>query len=174
MFHRLQDRAGDKVIRTTASSLHEFAKILRPDQVESELIPIYNYLRQLEDDVREKLYEHFDDILENLDPELAWKLYIDVADSWKNNTLGGWRVRERIALHFPALLKIFRHQPDLDRVLDMFASAVIDPFAAVRDAVTEGVPKAYLILEHGTEHAARLRSILVDLGNSSSYRQRMT
>jgi serine/threonine-protein phosphatase 4 regulatory subunit 1 len=58
----------------------------------------------------------------------------------------------------------------------MIRDALRDPFAAVRDAATYAIPTTYTILgEGGNEDVARgFRDMLLDMGDSSSYRQRVT
>jgi serine/threonine-protein phosphatase 4 regulatory subunit 1 len=128
-------------MRTTASSLHEFAKILNPDQVARDILPVVKRCLNADDDIRERLFEHIDAVLLGMGKDDAWDLFKTLADGWRNETLGGWRAREKLAAHFPSFLKTFYKTPRLDAVLDIFQLALIDPFAAVRLAATEGVSR---------------------------------
>lgn len=141
LYVRLQERAGEKVMRTLASSLHELAKILHPDQVERDLLPVYERCLRRDDDIRERIFEHIDDILSNVSADVGWKLFLELASAWKEGTLGGWRAREKLASHIPSFLSTFRDQEDLNHVLDMIRDSLLDPFSAVRQAAVQGVSR---------------------------------
>ncbi|WVQ85483.1 hypothetical protein IAT38_007648 [Cryptococcus sp. DSM 104549] len=175
LFRRLQGRAGDKVLRTTASMLHELAKILDPDQVVEDLLPVYERLLDESEDIRERVYEHADVIVASVPTTYGWELFRNLAVGWKEGTLGGWRAREKLALHIPSFLKTFQGWEGVEEVLEMMRDALLDPFAAVRDAATHGIPRAYEVLGDGDTTIAHLfRSILLDLGSSPSFKQRLT
>ncbi|WVF70859.1 hypothetical protein IAT40_005653 [Kwoniella sp. CBS 6097] len=174
LFQRLQDRAGDKVLRTTASSLHELAKILRPQQVVSDLLPIYTRLLGGSEEIRERVFEHVDVIIDSVPIEVGWRLFRHLAQGWKEAMLGGWRAREKLALHIPSFLKTFESWDRVEEVLEMMQDALLDPFAAVRDAATKGIPAAYEVLGTKSDVAKRFRDILLDLGDSSVFKRRLT
>ncbi|WVQ97218.1 hypothetical protein IAU59_004328 [Kwoniella sp. CBS 9459] len=174
LFQRLQDRAGDKVLRTTASSLHELAKILRPQQVVSDLLPIYTRLLGGSEEIRERVFEHVDVIIDSVPIDIGWRLFRHLAQGWKEGMLGGWRAREKLALHIPSFLKTFESWARVEEVLEMMQDALLDPFAAVRDAATKGIPAAYEVLGTKSNVAKRFRDILLDLGDSSVFKRRLT
>lgn len=95
-------------MRILAASLHELAKILDPDQVASDLLPVYRRCITCNDEIRERVYEHVDVIISQVKPEVGWDVFQDLADSWRNGSLGGWRAREQLALHLPKCLEMFR------------------------------------------------------------------
>lgn len=174
MFHRLQERGTDKVLTTIASFLHELAKILKPEQVAEDLLPVYTRLIDAKDDIRERVFEHADVFVAGLPAELGWMTFLGLAEAWKCDTLGGWRAREAVALHIPAFLELFvARDIDVSPILQMTSSALLDKFAAVRDAAIKGIPQSYITL-NGTGFAAPFRDMLLDLSTASSYRQRVT
>ncbi|ODN84132.1 hypothetical protein L202_00141 [Cryptococcus amylolentus CBS 6039] len=176
LFHRLVDRAGDRVLRIVAAFLHELAKILTPTQVVQDILPVYTVLLACGEDIRERVFEHVDSIVGAVPIEYGWELFRNLAQAWKDETLGGWRAREKLALHLPSFLKTFQYWNGIGEVLEMMRSAFLDPFAAVRDAATLGIPAAYQVLnvEVHSQSAEKFRHILLDLGSSPSYRQRLT
>jgi serine/threonine-protein phosphatase 4 regulatory subunit 1 len=174
LHQRLQDRAGDKIMRILAASLHELAKILTFDQVEADLLPVYKRCLTCNDEIRERVYEHVDVIVTRLRPEVAWELFQDLAKAWKNGTLGGWRAREQLALHLPSFLETFREVHKGEQVLEVLLDALLDPFAAVREGVTQKIPPAYVVLGDESPVAVKFRNMLLDLSISSHYRRRLT
>jgi hypothetical protein len=63
----------------------------------------------------------------------------------------------------------------MGRILEMTRDALKDPFAAVRDAVTHGIPHAHTILSEGAFEVARgFREMLLDMSTSPVFRQRVT
>ncbi|WWC87973.1 uncharacterized protein L201_002875 [Kwoniella dendrophila CBS 6074] len=174
LFQRLQDRAGEKVLRTTASSLHELTKILKPDQVVSDLLPVYTRLLGDSEEIRERVFEHVDVIIASVPKEVGWSLFRHLARGWKDGMLGGWRAREKLGLHIPSFLKTFVNWHGVEEVLEMMRDALLDPFAAVRDAVTRGIPEAYEVLGTQSSVAKKFRDILLDLGDSKAFKQRLT
>ena len=139
LYLRLQQRAGDKVLGTLAASLHELSKILRPDQVERDLLPMYERCIDSNDEIREKIFGHVDEIISHVSKATGWDLFLHLARSWKSGTLGGWRVREQLAFHIPSFFKTFLEEQDLSHILDLTKVALTDPFNAVRDAARQGV-----------------------------------
>ncbi|KAK8865709.1 hypothetical protein IAR55_000854 [Kwoniella newhampshirensis] len=174
LFHRLQSRAGDKVTRTLASCLHELAKILRPDQVVQDLLPVYHSLIEDTEEIRERVFEHVNIIVAAVPKEVGWSLFVHLAEGWKGGVLGGWRAREKMALHIASFLKTFQGMEGSEKVLEMMRDALLDPFAAVRDAATKDIPNAYEVLGSDSDIAKRFREILLDLGDASSFKQRLT
>lgn len=126
-------------MRILAASLHELAKILRPEQVEEDLIPVYERCLSCNDEIRERVYEHVDILVSHVGPDEGWRMFQNLARAWKDGSLGGWRAREQLALHLPSFLETFREVEKGKEVLEVLRDALLDPFAAVRDGVTKGV-----------------------------------
>jgi serine/threonine-protein phosphatase 4 regulatory subunit 1 len=174
LFQRLQDRASDRVLTTIASSLHELAKILTPAQVAEDLLPVYTRLIDSTETIRERVFEHVDDFVAGLPAELAWMTFLGLEKAWELGTLGGWRTREAVALHVPSFLALFVGRGhDISPVLKLTMSALLDKFAAVRDAVIQAIPKSYETLS-GTDFDGPFRDMLLELSTAPSYRQRVT
>lgn len=174
LFHRLVDRAGDRVLRTIAAFLHELANILRPEQVAEDVLPVYRRCLESTDIVRGRIFEHVDVVIAHLPLPVAWECFCQLQEMWDNDTLGGWRAREQIALHIPSFLETFRSQDEVVGVVDMAKKALLDRFAAVRDAATYGVPLSYEILGRSHCSQSKMCELLLDLSLSSAYRQRLT
>lgn len=136
-------------------------------------MPVYRTCVTGIDEIRELVFEHIDVFLDRLPLDLAWETYLELAQAWKEDNLGGWRAREQLALHIPAFFKTFHDLMD-DQVLGMLKDALLDPFAAVRDAATKGIPEAYEILGDESDIARRFRDGLLSLGKSPRFRQRQT
>lgn len=128
-----------------SASLHELAKILAPEQVERDLLPVWRRCFDEGDGIRERVFEHVSDTLSNLPWQVGWQEYLDICRRWRDNTLGGWRVREQLALHLPRIIEVFGEHTHLAPALEMTRQALLDPFAAVRDAATKGVSLLYLV-----------------------------
>lgn len=139
LFGRLQARAGEKVKATTAACLHELAKILTPSQVAEDLLPVYSALLKGTEEVRERVFEHVEVIIASVPTEIGRELFQNLANSWQEGTLGGWRAREKLAWRIPSFLQTFAGWGGQERVLEMMKAALLDPFAAVRDGATSGV-----------------------------------
>jgi serine/threonine-protein phosphatase 4 regulatory subunit 1 len=137
-------------------------------------MPVYTRCLAEDDEIRELVFEHVEIFLCNLPLELGWSSFLDLCRAWSEGTLGGWRARERLALHIPALFKCFGEVDGVESVLEMMRDALLDPFAAVRDAATKGIPTSYEVLGQDSEIAKRFRETLLDLGTSSVFRQRLT
>jgi serine/threonine-protein phosphatase 4 regulatory subunit 1 len=174
LYSRLVSRAGDRVLGTVAASLHELAKILRPEQVEEDILPVYEYCLSLGDDIRERIFENIDVIVSHLPQEAGWECFRRLSKMWKSDTLGGWRAREQLALHIPSFLETFQEHTEVAEVLNMMHSALLDRFAAVRDAATYAVPRSYDILGRSKCSQDVLHRMLLDFGCSPNYRQRLT
>ena len=171
---------------TLAAALHELSKILHQDQVDQDLLPVIYRSFQFSEDTRERVYEHIDVLLERMNPKTSWETLRLLLLRWDEGSLGGWRARERMALHIPSFFRLFPN----DQVLRLTKNALLDPFAAVRDAATKGVsrclqktsffahveqiPEAYLVLMDSPVIARAFHEMLLDLGDSSSFRERIT
>lgn len=136
-------------------------------------MPVYHACMAENDEIRELVFEHLDVFLTQLPQQTAWEAYLDLAKGWKNNALGGWRAREQLALHISQFYRIFRDVMECE-VLDMMKDALLDPFAAVRDAATKGIPMSYEVLGDESDIAHSFREALLDLGRSPKFRQRLT
>ncbi|CAK9782157.1 unnamed protein product [Cutaneotrichosporon oleaginosum] len=174
LFKRIIERGGERVFRTVAAFLHELAHILNPDQVAEDILPVYRLCLKQDDDVRERIFEHIDVLICRLPPALGWQSFLRLSDSWKEDQLGGWRAREQLALHIPSFLETFREHDEVALVLHMMRSALLDKFAAVRDAATYAIPKTYDIVQRSHCSASTFYEMLLELSHSPRYRQRLT
>lgn len=150
------------------------AKILTPAQVAEDLLPVYTRLIDSPESIREKVFEHIDDFVAGLPPDLGWMTFLGLDKAWELDTLGHWRTREAVALHLPAFFALFVKQDrDLSPVLSMTQAALLDKFAAVRDAAIQSIPKSYLSLS-GTRFEHPFREMILGLSKASAYRRRVT
>jgi serine/threonine-protein phosphatase 4 regulatory subunit 1 len=136
---QLATSAQSKVTRSLAASLHEMARILKPEDVGRDLVPFFKNCLESTEDVRERVFDHLDIFIEHSPLEVGWELCECLSRSWSAGTLGSWRIRERLASHLPALFKLFHSQPNSALIMEVVEEALKDPFAAVRDAATKGV-----------------------------------
>lgn len=174
LFKRLVDRAGERVMRTITAFLHELAQVLTPEQVAEDVLPVYTQCLHRSDDIRERIFEHVDVLFANLPQDLAWACFRRIKEGWVEDTLGGWRAREQLALQIPSFLSTFKALDEVSVVLEVMRLALLDPFAAVRDAATFAVPRSYEILQTSACSADKLHGMLLDLAHSPKYRQRLT
>lgn len=174
LFKRLVDRAGERVLRTITAFVHELAQILTPEQVAEDVHPVFRQCSMGSDDIRERIFEHVDVLFANLPQDMAWACFRRILDGWVQDSLGGWRAREQLALQIPSFLSTFRQMDEVSVVLEVMQLALLDPFAAVRDAATFAVPRSYEILQNSACSADKLHSMLLDLARSDKYRQRLT
>jgi serine/threonine-protein phosphatase 4 regulatory subunit 1 len=174
LYNRLVTRAGERVLRTVAASLHELANILHSEQVAEDILPVYHRCLECGDDIRERIFEHIDVLIARLPQALGWSCFKQLAEMWRSDTLGGWRAREQLALHIPSFLETFNQHSEVEAVLDFMNGALLDRFAAVRDAATYAVPRSYEILADTKCSQDVLHNMLLRLGSSRSYRERLT
>ncbi|BEI87031.1 hypothetical protein CcaverHIS002_0703770 [Cutaneotrichosporon cavernicola] len=174
LFKRIVERAGEGVFRTISAFLHELARILNPESVAEDILPVYHLCLELGDDVRERIFEHIDVLISRLPPALGWQSFLHLSNSWKEDQLGGWRAREQLALHIPSFLETFREHDEVALVLHMMRSALLDKFAAVRDAATYAIPKTYDIVQRSHCSATTFYDMLLEFSHSPRFRQRLT
>lgn len=126
-------------MRILAASLHELAKILKPGQVERDLLEVYRRCLVCNDEIRERVYEHVHEFLLAVEPATGWSLFKDLLAAWADGSLGGWRAREQLTLHLPSFSESFNTDEQGKCVLEMIKWGLLDPFAAVRNAVSQSV-----------------------------------
>jgi serine/threonine-protein phosphatase 4 regulatory subunit 1 len=120
------------------------------------------------------VFEHIDDFVAGLPPDLAWMTFLGLEKAWELDTLGQWRTREAVALHLPAFFTLFVKQDrDISPILSMTSAALLDKFAAVREAAVQSIPKSYHSL-NGSEFEAPFREMILGLATASAYRRRVT
>jgi serine/threonine-protein phosphatase 4 regulatory subunit 1 len=161
-------------LTTIASYLHELAKILTPEQVAEDLLPVYTRLVDSPEGIRERVLEHVDEFMAGLPDELAWMTFLGLDKAWELDTLGQWRTREAVALHLPAFFKLFVKQDrDISPILSITLAALLDKFAAVRDAAIKSIPESYSTL-NDTKFDGPFREMILGLATAPEYRRRVT
>jgi len=137
-------------------------------------LPVYTRLIDSPEPIREKVFEHVDDFIAGLPPDLGWMTFLGLDKAWELDTIGHWRTREAVALHLPAFFTLFAKQDrDLSHILSMTNAALLDKFAAVRDAAIQSIPKSYVSL-NGTKFGHPFREMILGLATASEYRRRVT
>lgn len=147
---------------------------MTPAQVAEDLLPVYTRLIDSPESIRERVFEHLDDFVAGLPPDLAWMTFLGLEKAWELDTLGQWRTREAVALHLPAFYTLFvKQERDISPILSMTLAALLDKFAAVREAAIQSIPKSYQSL-NGTKFDHPFREMILGLATASAYRQRVT
>jgi len=124
--------------------------------------------------IRERVFEHLDDFVAGLPPDLGWMTFLGLEKAWELDTLGQWRTREAVALHLPAFYTLFvKQERDIAPILSMTLAALLDKFAAVRDAAIQSIPQSYLSLS-GTKFDHPFREMILGLATAPAYRRRVT
>lgn len=138
------------------------------------MLPVYRICLGRDDEIRERIFEHVDVLIARLPPAQGWQSFLRLSKSWTDDVLGGWRAREQLALHIPSFLETFREHDEVALVLDMMRSALLDQFAAVRDAATYAVPRTYDIVQRSQCSATTFYDMVLEFSHSPRYRQRLT
>lgn len=124
-----------KVRRTLAASLGELAKIIGPDNAQSDLLPVWKTSVRFEEDaeVRNKALECTEVFIGALHEGRCRKeVAEEMVDVWRTGTLRGWRERQTAASSLAGLqASIGEKEPIIIRNLLMLA--LEDPVAAVRE-----------------------------------------
>lgn len=132
-----------KVRRTLAASLGELAKIIGPDNAQSDLLPVWQTSIKFEEDgeVRTKVLECTEVFIGALnDGRCRKEVAEEIVDVWRAGTLRGWRERQIAAGSLVGLqASIGDKEPTTIRTLLMLA--LEDTVAAVRETGISFVSK---------------------------------
>lgn len=124
-----------KVRRTLAASLGELAKIIGPDNAQSDLLPVWKASIRFEEDaeVRSKALECTEVFIGAVNEGRCRKEIVEeIVNVWRAGTLRGWRERQTAASSLAGLQAfIGEKEPVIIRHLLMLA--LEDPVAAVRE-----------------------------------------
>ncbi|PWN17967.1 ARM repeat-containing protein [Microstroma glucosiphilum] len=180
---RLRQAHGDlcadpssKVRQCLGASLHELGKLIGAEGTENDLLPVlHRYLTTEEDpDVKASALENTHVILAHLPRDTAIRHLSALRDMWSTSFAYDWRLREGLALQVPMLADHFVLEDEEGSLMSIMQVALSDPVSAVRDAGVKAVPSLYKnFAEHDQTIADGVLGMLADMGESSSYRERV-
>lgn len=125
-----QDRT-DKVRQSLASSLHEVAKIIGPEQSDEALLEPLSWFLHDGDNIQAAILEHWPSLLASFTPSGAGRALAVLADAWGEIRL--WRQREHIAEQLADVGPGLMQGDGADAVLGVLVKAFKDSVAAVRE-----------------------------------------
>ena len=137
----LLDSALDQPRYLLASSLHDVAAVLTPQQISRDLLPVFQKLAAAEDEetvsrVLENCHEWFGKIQAASVPSVIRF----ISDMWHTEPRPAWRTREMLAQALPALaLHLSVTDASVSTFLDILEPALKDEFTSVRLAAASAV-----------------------------------
>lgn len=126
----------DKVRQSLASSMHEIAKIIGPDQADADLVEPFSLFVRDFDFIQGALLENLASLLGSFGVETGRKVLAILNEAWGAVKL--WRRREALTRDL-ATLAHFVDGPAIEEMLALFMKAFKDPVAAVRDQAVYAV-----------------------------------
>lgn len=121
----------EKVRQSLASSLHEVAKIIGPEQSDQALLEPLSWFLHDGDNIQAAVLETLPSLLASFTPGGAARALAVVADAWGEIRL--WRQREHIAGQLAEVGPGFMNGDGADAVLGVLVKAFKDSVAAVRE-----------------------------------------
>lgn len=128
---------ADKVRQSLASSMHEIAKIIGPEQADVDLVePLSMFLKDY-DFIQGALLESLPSLLCSLGPIGGNEALLAVSDAW--GAIKNWRRREALAKELGHLTAHFIVLDQPEQVLSLLGKAFKDPVATVREEAVYAV-----------------------------------
>ncbi|GAA6005324.1 hypothetical protein JCM11491_002658 [Sporobolomyces phaffii] len=161
----------EKARQSLASSLHEVAKVIGPDQADSSLVgPFTDFLQDVEI-VQTAIIENIPTLLVSFGAETAKKALIVLSDSWSD--IGNWRLREHVLKKVAEFGPHFMQHDGEEEVLTIVARAFKDSVASVREQAVVAVPPLLNSVLDRPASRAKLLAFLGVFRTDSSYRNRV-
>jgi serine/threonine-protein phosphatase 4 regulatory subunit 1 len=127
------------VRRTLAASLGEIAKIIGPEQAQTDLTDIWwTFIKSDEEEIRTKAVECLYDLVGVVGRETGKTLMQGLLKLWNQGTLRGWRERELIGRQLFGWVKLLGLE-DASLARAFLAKGLEDNAAAVRDTTISTV-----------------------------------
>lgn len=127
----------EKVRQSLASSLHEVAKIIGPEQSDASLLDPLSWFVVDVDNVQGPVLDNLPSLLRSFTDEGAALALRTLGDAW--NSIRLWRQRERVSHQFAEFGVDLVKRGQVDAVLELLVRACKDSVAAVREAAVESV-----------------------------------
>lgn len=127
----------EKVRQSLASSLHEVAKIIGPEQSDASLLDLFGWFVVDVDNVQGPVLDNLPSLLRSFTDEGAATALRVLGEGW--NQIRLWRQRERVAQQFADFGVDLVRRGHVDAVLELLVRACKDSVAAVREAAVQSV-----------------------------------
>ncbi|GAA5861784.1 hypothetical protein JCM1840_005268 [Sporobolomyces johnsonii] len=162
----------EKARQSLASSLHEVAKIIGPEQADASLLdPLSWFLRDVEN-IQAAVLDNLPTLFMAFGPRAAKSALAALGDAWPE--IRTWRLREHAVKKVMEVGPHFMRNEGVEEVLAVLAKAFKDSVAAVRDqAVTAIPPLLHAALEDPCARN-KLLAFLFVFSTDSGYRHRST
>lgn len=171
-FHTLVKDLQWKVRRTLAYSLHEVAKILGPEQTESELLGTLDlFLRDL-DEVKVGAVRGLAAFMSVVSITVR-RTYLPVLMEINADSVN-WRLRKLVAKQLGEVAVLFAPVDIHQYILPLASQLYRDPVWSVRRACAAGVAKLLLSVATDEAIAEGARSNLIELAHSTLFSERQT
>ncbi|GAA5988639.1 hypothetical protein JCM10908_003650 [Rhodotorula pacifica] len=161
----------EKVRQSLASSLHEVAKIIGPEQSDASLLEPLSWFVVDVDNVQGPVLDNLPSLLRSFTDEGAATALRTLGDAW--NQIRLWRQRERVAKQFADFGVDLIRRGRVDAVLELLVRACKDSVAAVREAAVQSVAPLFEACSADPDDRSKLLAFLAVFSSDSSYRQRV-
>ncbi|CAM9737733.1 unnamed protein product, partial [Pylaiella littoralis] len=161
------------VRKTLSYSLHEIAKVLKPDDVENDLVPAMEvFLRDMED-VRLGVIRQLADFFREMTPDQREKHLNVLVEILQTTSPFNWRLREVLAQQLPRLAPLLTPDSVFFAVVPVAFGLLNDPVAVVREKTFEVVaPLLQLAGAHSGARQASMVSRVRELAHAHTYQAR--
>ncbi|GAA5950484.1 hypothetical protein JCM3765_004563 [Sporobolomyces pararoseus] len=161
----------EKARQSLASSLHEVAKIIGPDQTDTSLFaPLADFLQDAEN-VQSAVLENIPTLFMSFGSETGRKAVRLLGDAWSD--IGNWRLREHALKKVAEFGPHFMQNDGEEEVLSILAKAFKDSVASVREQAVIAIPPLLNSVLDQPSARAKLFAFLNVFRTDSSYRNRV-
>lgn len=133
----LSEDKADKVRQSLASSMHEIAKIIGPEQSDASLFDPFTWFLHDYAQIQTSILANLSSLLRCFTLEAGKQALRQLGEAWSQ--IKNWRLREAIAKELAGLGDHFVGGDAVEEVLSVLAKAFKDPVAAVREMATQAV-----------------------------------
>lgn len=127
----------EKARQSLASSLHEVAKIIGPEQADLHLLDPFSKFLQDGENVQTAILENLPTLLISFGPEVSKKALQILGDAWCD--IGNWRLREHTLKKLAEFGPHYMQRDGEEEVLTVLAKAFKDSVASVREQAAVAV-----------------------------------
>lgn len=159
---------------TLAASLGEIAKIIGPEQAQTDLTDVWwTCIKSDEEEVRTKAVECLYDLIGVVGKEVGKTLMQGLLTVWNQGTLRGWRERELVGKNLFGWVNLLGLE-SASLATRFLAKGLEDSAAAVRDTAISTISQLYAFFSSRKDVIDDFRGDLQKLATSPIYRKRMT